>query len=122
MLKVAIKIFLAGGITGLGTALSFILVHDLLATDQMFEAWEFGLALVVPALIALLIGRVCHIGKSTLLQVAYLTLLIPVLGPAFGGNGEEPLWSFAILGLAGGLGWSIPFVIWRVKTSVNESY
>ena len=119
-LKVAIKVFLAGGITGVGTGLSFILVHDLLTTDQIFEGWEFGLALAMPGLIALLIGRVSHVGQLIFLPVAYLTLAIPVFGPAFGGSGNEPLWVFGILGLAGGLAWSIPFVIWKIKQSLSS--
>ena len=41
-----------------------------------------------------------------------LTLIIPLLGPLFGGTGNEPLWSFVILGIVGCLFWSIPLVIW----------
>ncbi|MQG73447.1 MAG: hypothetical protein FI680_01600 [SAR202 cluster bacterium] len=113
--KVAIKVILAGGITGAGTGLSFMLAHDLLTTDQMFDGWEFGLAVAIPGLIALLIGRVANSGHYTFLPVAYLTLAIPVLGPAFGGTGNEPSWLFGVLGLVGGLVWSIPFAIWKMR-------
>ena len=41
-----------------------------------------------------------------------LTLIIPLLGPLFGGTGNEPLWQFAILGIVGCLFWSIPLFVW----------
>lgn len=41
-----------------------------------------------------------------------LTLIIPLLGPLFGGTGNEPTWAFAILGIVGCLFWSIPLFIW----------
>jgi len=41
-----------------------------------------------------------------------LTLIIPLLGPLFGGTGKEPLWAFAILGIVGCLFWSIPLFAW----------
>ena len=106
--------------SGAGTGLSFMLAHDLLTTDQMFDGWEFGLAVAIPGLIALLIGRVANSGHYTFLPVAYLTLAIPVLGPAFGGTGDEPFWLFGVLGLVGGLVWSIPFAIWKIKQSLSS--
>ena len=41
-----------------------------------------------------------------------VTLIIPLLGPLFGGTGNEPLWAFAILGIVGCLFWSIPLFAW----------
>ena len=41
-----------------------------------------------------------------------LTLIIPLLGPLFGGTGKEPFWAFAILGVIGCLFWSIPLLAW----------
>ena len=110
----AIKVWLAGGLTGLGTGLSFILVHDALTAELMFGLWEFGVALAAPFLVAVVVSRVTKSRIATTLVVAYLTLLIPVLGPAFGASGAEPLWQFAVLGLVGGFCWSTPFALWKL--------
>ena len=103
-----------GGLVGLGTGTSFIMVHDALTTDLMFDLWEFGVALVTPALIAVVVALVTRSRIVILLAVAYLTLLIPVLGPAFGGTGSEPIWAFGALGVVGGLVWSTPFALWTL--------
>ena len=108
----AIKVWLVGGLTGLVTGLSFILVHDALTTDLMFDLWEFAVALATPALIAALVSIATRSRIVILLAVAYLTLLIPVLGASFGASGSEPLWQFGALGLVGGLAWSSPFALW----------
>ena len=110
----AIKVWLVGGLVGLGTGLSFIMVHDALTTDLMFDLWEFGVALVTPTLIAAVVALATRSRIVMLLAVAYLTLLIPVLGAAFGAAGSEPLWQFAALGLVGGLVWSTPFALWAL--------
>ena len=106
---------------GLVTSLSFNLVHDALTTDLMFDLWEFGVALVSPALMACLVALATRSRIGTLLGVAYLTLLIPVLGASFGASGSEPLWQFAALGLVGGLVWSIPFSLWALKRRRNNT-
>ena len=113
-ITMAIKVWLVSGLVGLGTGLSFIMVHDALTTDLMFDLWEFGVALVTPALIAVVVALVTRSRIVILLPVAYLTLLIPVLGPAFGGTGSEPIWVFGALGLIGGLVWSTPFASWAL--------
>ena len=110
----AIKVWLVGGLMGLVTSLSFILVHDALTTDLMFDLWEFAVALFTPALIAALVAIATRSRIVMLLAVAYLTLLIPVLGASFGASGSEPLWQFAALGLVGGLVWSTPFAFLSV--------
>ena len=110
----AIKVWLVGGLMGLVTSLSFILVHDALTTDLMFDLWEFAVALFTPALIATLVAIATRSRIAILLAVAYLTLLIPVLGASFGASGSEPLWQFAALGLVGGLVWSTPFALWQL--------
>jgi len=109
-----IKVWVVGGLTGLGTSLSFNLVHDALTTDLMFDLWEFGVASVSPALIAALLALATRSKVVILLAIAYLTLLIPVLGASFGASGSEPLWQFAALGLVGGLVWSTPFALWQL--------
>ena len=110
----AIKVWIVGGLTGLVTGLSFILVHDALTTDHMFDLWEFAVALATPALIAALVSIATRSRIVILLAIAYLTLLIPVLGASFGASGSEPLWQFAALGLVGGLVWSTPFALWQL--------
>ena len=114
----AIKVWLVGGLVGLGTGLSFIIVHDALTTDLMFDLWEFGVALVVPLLIAVLVALATRSRIGILLAVAFLTLLIPVLGVSIGASGSEPLWQLrvqlAAFGLVGGLVWSIPFAFWQL--------
>ena len=87
-------------------------MHDALTTDLIFDLGEFGVALVTPSLIAVVVALVTRSSIVTLLAVAYLTLLIPVLGPAFGGTGSEPIWAFGALGLVGGLVWSTLFGLW----------
>ena len=39
-----IRVWMMGGITGFLTGLFFMLSHNVLTQDNMFEAWEFGLA------------------------------------------------------------------------------
>ena len=116
----AIKVWLVGGLVGLVTGLSFNLVEDALTTDGMFDLWEFGVASVSPALIAALLALATRSKVAILLAIAYLTLLIPVLGASFGASGSEPLWQFAALGLVGGLVWSIPFSLWELKGRRNK--
>jgi hypothetical protein len=67
--------------------------------------------LVTLALIAGVVARVTKSRIVMLLAIAYLTLVIPVLGASFGASGSEPLWQFAALGLIGGLVWSTPFAL-----------
>ena len=67
----ASKIWLVGGLMGLVTGLSFILVHDALTTDLMFDLWEFAVALVTPALIAALVAIATRSRIVILLAVAY---------------------------------------------------
>ena len=109
-----IKVWVVGGLTGLGTSLSFNLVHYALTADLMFDLWEFGVASVSPALIAVPVALATRSKVLILLAIAYLTLLIPVLGASFGATGSEPLWQFATLGLIGGLVWSIPFGLFQL--------
>ena len=95
----------------MGTGLSFTLVHDALTTDLMFDLWEFGVAAGTPGLIAVLVALATRSRVVILVAIAYLTLLIPVLGASFGASGSEPLWLFAALGFVGGLVWSTIFVL-----------
>jgi uncharacterized protein (DUF983 family) len=109
-----LRFWVVGGLTGLGTALSFNLVHDVLTYDQRLAIWEFALAVAAPSAIVVGLARVTRSPIAKLLAIAYLTLLVPVLGASFGASGSEPLWQFAALGLAGGLAWSTPIVLWQL--------
>lgn len=55
----------------------------------------------------------CKPRMAQLIPVAFLTFIIPVLGPVFGGNGgsrEIPL--MMLMGAVGGVFWSMPCVLW----------
>tara|TARA_Y100000588_G_scaffold389885_1_gene493824 strand:- start:36 stop:356 length:321 start_codon:yes stop_codon:yes gene_type:complete len=100
--------------TGSVTSLSFILIHNALTVDSIFELWELGIAITGTTVI---IGTLTLIIRSKIyivLPVAYMTLLMPVVGAFFGSSGSEPLWQFAMLGMAGGLVWSTPFSLWTL--------
>ena len=114
-----VRAWLAAGITGFGTGLSFILVSRTLSTDLEFELWEFALTLAVPALVAWVVGKSFKTGKANVLAVAYATLLVPVIGPAFGGTGSESPILFAALGLVGGLIWGTPYALWTLIRGKN---
>ena len=114
------RVWLASGITGFNTGLSFILVSRALSTDSEFALWEFVLALAAPAIVAWMVGRFFKMGKANLLAVAYATLLVPVIGPAFGGTGSESPILFAVLGLVGGLIWGTPYALWTLIKGKND--
>ena len=107
-----IDIISLGGFAGATTSGIFILVHEILTRDSTLDLWEFGVTLSVPALIALMFSSVTKTRFIILLPITYLTFFIPTLGAVFGSSGSEPFWQFAMLGLLGGLVWSIPFALW----------
>ena len=113
-IRTASKIWLVGLLTGSGSGLAFLLAHEAFTQDQLFELWEFGVASATPALIVILVFLVTRSRVIMLLVIAYMTLLIPVLGATFGAAGSEPLWQFALPGFAGGLIWSTPFALWEL--------
>ena len=50
---------------------------------------------------------------SHLIPVSFLTFIIPILGPAFGGSSMSLEWMILIpMGAAGGALWSLPFAAW----------
>ena len=75
---------------------------------------EFCIALMTPAMVAVLVAKATHSNMSIVLIVAYLTLVIPVLGPLFGMPKTDirVVVTLALLGLMGGLVWSTPFAMW----------
>ena len=113
----AIRIWATGAITGSVTSLSFVLIHNALAVDSIFQLWELGIAIISTTLIITVLALIIRSKIYIALPVAYLTLMMPILGALFGSSGSEPLWQFAVLGMAGGLVWSTPFALWTIAKS-----
>lgn len=107
-----IKILLLGSFAGCITSSAFIFVSNILTKDSNLDLWEFGVSLSVPVLVTLTFFITTKVKFIILLPITYLTLFIPTLGAAFGSSGSEPFWQFSMLGLLGGLVWSIPFALW----------
>ena len=114
MLSRFVKFWLAGGFVGMATVTAFFLASNLFSPDGIFTGQEFVVALLTPAFVAVAVAKVTRLGICSFVVVAYLTFLVPGLGPMFGASGSEPLYIWPALGLAGGLVWSIPFVIFRL--------
>ena len=112
-----IRIVLLGSLAGAFTSSAFIMVHDILTRDSILDLWEFGINLGVPALVAGVLSMIAKTKFVMLLAITYLTFFIPVLGAVFGSSGSEPFWQFVMLGLLGGLGWSIPFALWAGRVT-----
>jgi len=110
----AIKIWLIGGLTGSATGLLFFLATLILSIDGELTLIEFGIALITPGIAAFLFAKATNLKLIYLLIVAYLTLVIPVLGPVFGAGDPDVTVAamIAVLGLVGGLVWSMPFALW----------
>ena len=92
-------------------------MHNALTVDLIFELWEFGIAIIGTTLIITAMTLIIRSKIYIVLPVAYLTLLMPVVGAFFGSSGSEGLWQFALLGMAGGLIWSTPFALWVIAKS-----
>ena len=110
ILKTIVFAAAAGFITGLLS----VAAQRLLSADMVFSLGEAAMVLIIPCVTAVTLAWLGRVKVVLLIAVAYLTLFIPVLGPAFGGTGSEPLIAFAALGLAGGIFWSLPFVLFTV--------
>jgi hypothetical protein len=108
------KLWLFGGITGTLTSIVFFLSTQILSLDGELELFEFVIALITPGIVAFIIAKVTKSRTVILFIVAYCTLIIPVLGALFGAPNLDiqVIASLALLGLAGGIVWSTPFVLW----------
>ena len=102
---------LAGGLlTGLSTGFAWSSVVELFSTDQRFSGTEFLTSLVVPGLVAVLVWKLWRTGLVFGVIVAYLTLLIPLIGIGIGGaNVLQATFAGAIAGIVYGSPWAI----WR---------
>ena len=108
----AVRILLLGSLAGATTSSAFILVNNFLTRDSNLHLWEFGVILSIPLVVTIVFTSVTKTKFIIFLPVTYLTFFIPTLGAIFGSSGSEPFWQFVMLGLAGGLGWSIPLALW----------
>jgi hypothetical protein len=116
-IKRGVKIWSIGALTGSGTSLSFVLMHNALTVDLMFDIWEFGVAAITPILVVVAVTLITRSKIYVVFPVAYLTLIMPVVGAFFGSSGSEPIWQFALLGMVGGLIWSTPLALWSCVKS-----
>ena len=114
---------LCGAATGALVGLFLAIVTRV--ANPMYYLWSALMTCVaIPVLSALLTRHAAsrtplHIPPVwSLILIACLTLVIPVLGPVFGGTGswnEVPL--ITLVGLVGGGVWSVPFAAVFVRSS-----
>ena len=111
----SLKLWAVGGITGCCTGLAFFAATLILSIDGDLALPEFGIAVITPGLVAVVVAKATNSKTIVLLPVAYLTLVIPVLGPAFGAPDSSltTALTIALLGLVGGLVWSTPVALWE---------
>jgi hypothetical protein len=76
----------------MATVTAFFLASNILSTDGIFTGQEFIVVLFTPAFVAVAIAKVTRSGTCACVVVAYLTFLVPGLGPMFGASGSESLY------------------------------
>jgi len=129
MIKIVCLVALVGSLAGF----VFPILLKIFSIDGDFSYWELLASLVITSLclnmFALLLSSQAIVSSQSAfvakvnhffspIQCKFvgipgtLTLIIPLLGPLFGGTGKEPLWAFAVLGVVGCLFWSIPLFAW----------
>ena len=132
-MRTIIKIVCSATLVGALAGLVFPFSLRIFSMDQALSLWELLASLVIAILIVnifalLLSTRITVFNQSTFMfrlnlffspvQCKFvgipgtLTLIIPLLGPLFGGTGNEPFWAFTILGIVGCLVWSISLFVW----------
>ena len=132
-------IFLAGALTGTSVGLLMtIITHIPLGNDSagnqitVMYHWSSALLVVIgiPLVSAFGVNKIskmsgcCEPSLKHLIPVAYLTLLIPVLGVSFGAPNSDlvTLATIVMLGAIGGTFWSTPFALWSYyKSRGNQS-
>ena len=80
---------------------------------------------MIPLILVAFIHRVTKASLAMLVAVTYLTLLMPVLGGAFGGTGSEPIWMFGLMGILGASIWSLILgvmvrIVWLIVHTVKK--
>jgi len=81
---------------------------DALSYDQLFNGLEFALSLILPLLVGLTAWKRVGVRRQVLLLIAYLTLVMPLLGLGMGGAN---ILQMTIAGALGGMFWECPFVL-----------
>lgn len=111
----SLKLWAVGGITGCCTGLAFFAATLILSFDGDLALSECGIAAITPGIVAVIVAKVTKSKTIVLLPVAYMTLVIPVLGPTFGAPdlGLTIGLTITLLGLVGGLVWSTPIALWE---------
>ncbi len=112
--KSAFKGWIIGGISGFVTSLASFVLILLFSLDDVLSLIEFLLVFLgTPAVIGFIMAKVFSLKRLMLITVCYLTFLVPVLGPLFGGPDPDLMFVsiLGLLGAVGGLFWSIPFVL-----------
>jgi hypothetical protein len=128
-----IKIVCLAALVGSLGGLVFPFSLRIFSIDQSLSLWEFLVSFVIAIwilniFVLLLSTRIMVFKQCTYVSrlnqffnpvqckfvgiPGTLTLIIPLLGPLFGGTGKEPIWQFAVLGIVGCLVWSIPLFAW----------
>lgn len=112
----SIRVWLVGALVGSGTGLSTFFATQMMSLDDELTLPELGVALIAPAVVAVLVARVTGSKMVNSMVVAYLTLVFPLIGALFGAPDTNLMVvvSLALLGLAGGLVWSTPFALWTL--------
>jgi len=108
------KFFLYSSLLGVFVSILFILAHDILTQDNLFEFWEFLLTLFIPSLTATIFSKIFKLELITFIAISNLIFIVPILGASFGASGSEPFISYVLLGLVGGAFWSLPFIIYTI--------
>ncbi len=89
-----------------------------------FLAYVFGSILLSAFGVKIISQKIgcCEPSLKHLIPVAFLTFLLPVLGPAFGApsTGLDYVGILIIFGAIGGLFWSTPFAIWNYYKSRGD--
>jgi hypothetical protein len=91
-----------------------------------FLAYVFGSILLSAFGVKIISQKIgcCEPSLKHLIPVSFLTFFMPVLGPAFGGNGHYDYVAFVTgFGVIGGAFWSLPYVLWALikKTDSSEN-
>jgi hypothetical protein len=108
-------IAISGGFTGLGTGGVWSIVVSLFSLDQLFNSTELILSLAIPGLIGFTLWKALKIRLWILSTVAYLTLLVPLVGLGIGGAN---ILQMSIGGALGGIFWSAPVILYYLARGI----
>ena len=121
----SLRFWVLYSLTGALAAILFISTQRLLSGDNLFDLSDLMVTLMIPLILVAFIHRVTKASLAMLVAVTYLTLLMPVLGGAFGGTGSEPIWMFGLMGILGASIWSLILgvmvrIVWLIVHTVKK--